>query len=217
VLFPTLCGKKDGIDIVNSLYKFRSTFEQSIEGIYALEAGRDDISTDADGKHGQYTGVTPSRGNIYINNDGTLSRGVSWVSSTGDESDVTNGGFQTVRDATYMYVKLYEQSSNVWSRVHNANHIGQAGYIKDDKAIGYVPVYRRITNGLKFSVKDSVIPKEFSWDDYASRIKDTANWTKSFNDKIDAIGNTNYCNYVSGGGFSQNLEAKDGDNFVRDC
>ena len=53
-----------------------------------------------------------------------------------------------------MYVKLYEQSSNVWSRVHNANHIGQAGYIKDDKAIGYVPVYRRITNSLKFSVKD---------------------------------------------------------------
>lgn len=217
VLFPTLCGKKDGIDIVNSLYKFRSTFEQSIEGIYALEAGRDDISTDAYGKHGQYTGVTPSRGNIYINYDGTLSRGVSWVSSTGDESDVTHGGFQTVRDATYMYVKLYEQSSNVWSRVHNANHIGQAGYIKDDKAIGYVPVYRRINNSLKFSVKDSVIPKEFSWDDYASRIKDTANWTKSFNDKIDAIGNTNYCNYVSGGGFSQNLEAKDGENFIRDC
>lgn len=69
----------------------------------ALEAGRDDISTDADGKHGQYTGVTPSHGNIYIN-DGTLSRGVSWVSSTGNETDVTDGGFQTVRDATYMYV-----------------------------------------------------------------------------------------------------------------
>ena len=137
--------------------------------------------------------------------------------SYGNEGNVTDGGFQTVRDATYMYVKLYEQYSYVWSRVHNANHIGQAGYIKGDEAVGYVPVYRRINNSLKFAVKDSVIPKEFSWDDYASRVKDTANWTKSFNDKIDAIGNTNYCNYVSGGGFSQNIEAKDGDNFVRDC
>lgn len=210
VLFPTLCCKNDGIDIVNSLYKFRSTFELSVEGGIS-QADYDDISG------GQYTGVTPSRGNIYINSDGTLARGVSFVMSYGDTDNVTNGGFQTVRDATYMYVKLYEQSSNVWSRVHNANHIGQAGYIKGDEAVGYTPVYRRINNSLKFAVKDSVIPKEFSWDDYASRVKDTANWTKSFNDKIDAIGNTNYCNYVSGGGFSQNLEAKDGDNFVRDC
>lgn len=210
VLFPTLCCKNDGIDIVNSLYKFRSTFELSVEGGIS-QAGYDDISG------GQYTGVTPSRGNIYINSDGTLTRGVSFVMSYGNEDNVTDGGFQTVRDATYMYIKLYEQSSNVWSRVHNANHIGQAGYIKGDEAVGYTPVYRRINNSLKFAVKDSVIPKEFSWDDYASRVKDTANWTKSFNDKIDAIGNTNYCNYVSGGGFSQNLEAKDGDNFVRDC
>ena len=210
VLFPTLCCKNDGIDIVNSLYKFRSTFELSVEGGVS-QAGYDDISGE------QYTGVTPSRGNIYINSNGTLTRGVSFVMSYGNEDNVTDGGFQTVRDATYMYVKLYEQSSNVWSRVHNANHIGQAGYIKGDEAVGYTPVYRRINNSLKFAVKDSVIPKEFSWDDYASRVKDTANWTKSFNDKIDAIGNTNYCNYVSGGGFSQNLEAKDGDNFVRDC
>ena len=210
VLFPTLCCKNDGIDIVNSLYKFRSTFELSVEGGIS-QAGYDDISG------GQYTGVTPSGGNIYINSDGTLTRGVSFVMSYGNEDNVTDGGFQTVRDATYMYVKLYEQSSNVWSRVHNANHIGQAGYIKGDEAVGYTPVYRRINNSLKFAVKDSVIPKEFSWDDYASRVKDTANWTKSFNDKIDAVGNTNYCNYVSGGGFSQNLEAKDGDNFVRDC
>lgn len=216
VLFPTLCCKNDGIDIVNSLYKFRSTFEQSVEG-GVKQAGYDDISTDSNGNHNQYTGVTPSRGNIYINSDGTLTRGVSFVMSYGNEDNVTDGGFQTVRDATYMYVKLYEQSSNVWSRVHNANHIGQAGYIKGDEAVGYTPVYRRINNSLKFAVKDSVIPKEFSWDDYASRVKDTANWTKSFNDKIDAVGNTNYCNYVSGGGFSQNLEAKDGDNFVRDC
>lgn len=216
VLFPTLCCKNDGIDIVNSLYKFRSTFEQSVEG-GVKQAGYDDISTDSNGNHNQYTGVTPSRGNIYINSDGTLTRGVSFVMSYGNENNVTDGGFQTVRDATYMYVKLYEQSSNVWSRVHNANHIGQAGYIKGDEAVGYTPVYRRINNSLKFAVKDSVIPKEFSWDDYASRVKDTANWTKSFNDKIDAVGNTNYCNYVSGGGFSQNLEAKDGDNFVRDC
>lgn len=216
VLFPTLCCKNDGVDIVNSLYKFRSSFEFSRE--YGLtEAGKDDISTDSKGNNNQYTGVTPSRGNIYINSDGTLTRGVSFVMSYGNEGNVTDGGFQTVRDATYIYVKLYEQSSYVWSRVHNANHIGQAGYIKGDKAVGYVPVYRRINNGLKFAVRDSVIPKEFSWDDYASRVKDTANWTKSFNDKIDAIGNTNYCNYVSGGGFSQNIEAKDGDNFVRDC
>lgn len=218
VLFPTLCCKNDGVDIVNSLYKFRSSFELSREDGYGLtEAGKDDISTDSNGNHNQYTGVTPSRGNIYINSDGTLTRGVSFVMSYGNEGNVTDGGFQTVRDATYMYVKLYEQYSYVWSRVHNANHIGQAGYIKGDEAVGYVPVYRRINNGLKFAVKDSVIPKEFSWDDYASRVKDTANWTKSFNDKIDAIGNTNYCNYVSGGGFSQNIEAKDGDNFVRDC
>lgn len=218
VLFPTLCCKNDGVDIVNSLYKFRSSFELSREDGYgSTEAGKDDISTDSNGNHNQYTGVTPSRGNIYINSDGTLTRGVSFVMSYGNEGNVTDGGFQTVRDATYMYVKLYEQYSYVWSRVHNANHIGQAGYIKGDEAVGYVPVYRRINNGLKFAVKDSVIPKEFSWDDYASRVKDTANWTKSFNDKIDAIGNTNYCNYVSGGGFSQNLEAKDGDNFVRDC
>jgi hypothetical protein len=216
VLFPTLCCKNDGIDIVNSLYKFRSTFELSVEGGVS-QAGYDDISTDSNGNHNQYTGVTPSRGNIYINSDGILTRGVSFVMSYGNEDNVTDGGFQTVRDATYMYVKLYEQSSNVWSRVHSANHIGQAGYIKGDEAVGYTPVYRRINNSLKFAVKDSVIPKEFSWDDYASRVKDTANWTKSFNDKIDAIGNTNYCNYVSGGGFSQNLEAKDGDNFVRDC
>lgn len=218
VLFPTLCCKNDGVDIVNSLYKFRSSFELSREGGYgSTEAGKDDVSTDSNGDHNQYTGVTPSRGNIYINSDGTLTRGVSFVMSYGNEGNVTDGGFQTVRDATYMYVKLYEQYSYVWSRVHNANHIGQAGYIKGDEAVGYVPVYRRINNGLKFAVKDSVIPKEFSWDDYASRVKDTANWTKSFNDKIDAIGNTNYCNYVSGGGFSQNIEAKDGDNFVRDC
>ena len=218
VLFPTLCCKNDGVDIVNSLYKFRSSFELSREDGYgSTEAGKDDISTDSNGNHNQYTGVTPSRGNIYINSDGTLTRGVSFVMSYGNEGNVTDGGFQTVRDATYMYVKLYEQYSYVWSRVHNANHIGQAGYIKGDEAVGYVPVYRRINNGLKFAVKDSVIPKEFSWDDYASRVKDTANWTKSFNDKIDAIGNTNYCNYVSGGGFSQNIEAKDGDNFVRDC
>ena len=218
VLFPTLCCKNDGVDIVNSLYKFRSSFELSREDGYGLtEAGKDDISTDSNGNHNQYTGVTPSRGNIYINSDGTLTRGVSFVMSYGNEGNVTDGGFQTVRDATYMYVKLYEQYSYVWSRVHNANHIGQAGYIKGDEAVGYVPVYRRINNGLKFAVKDFVIPKEFSWDDYASRVKDTANWTKSFNDKIDAIGNTNYCNYVSGGGFSQNIEAKDGDNFVRDC
>lgn len=218
VLFPTLCCKNDGVDIVNSLYKFRSSFELSREDGYGLtEAGKDDISTDSNGNHNQYTGVTPSRGNIYINSDGTLTRGVSFVMSYGNEGNVTDGGFQTVRDATYMYVKLYEQYSYVWSRVHNANHIGQAGYIKGDEAVGYVPVYRRINNSLKFAVKDSVIPKEFSWDDYASRVKDTANWTKSFNDKIDAIGNTNYCNYVSGGGFSQNIEAKDGDNFVRDC
>lgn len=218
VLFPTLCCKNDGVDIVNSLYKFRSSFELSREDGYgSTEAGKDDISTDSNGNHNQYTGVTPSRGNIYINSDGTLTRGVSFVMSYGNEGNVTDGGFQTVRDATYMYVKLYEQSSYVWSRVHNANHIGQAGYIKGDETVGYVPVYRRINNSLKFAVKDSVIPKEFSWDDYASRVKDTANWTKSFNDKIDAIGNTNYCNYVSGGGFSQNIEAKDGDNFVRDC
>lgn len=218
VLFPTLCCKNDGVDIVNSLYKFRSSFELSREGGYgSTEAGKDDVSTDSNGDHNQYTGVTPSRGNIYINSDGTLTRGVSFVMSYGNEGNVTDGGFQTVRDATYMYVKLYEQYSYVWSRVHNANHIGQAGYIKGDEAVGYVPVYRRINNRLKFAVKDSVIPKEFSWDDYASRVKDTANWTKSFNDKIDAIGNTNYCNYVSGGGFSQNIEAKDGDNFVRDC
>ena len=222
VLFPTLCCKNDGVDIVNSLYKFRSTFELSnenapleVSGI--PEAGNDDISTDSNGNHNQYTGVTPSRGNIYINSDGILTRGVSFVMSYGNADNVTDGGFQTVRDATYMYVKLYEQSSYVWSRVHNANHIGQAGYIKGDEAVGYVPIYRRINNSLKFAVKDSVIPKEFSWDDYASRVKDTANWTKSFNDKIDAIGNTNYCNYVSGGGFSQDLKAKDGDNFVRDC
>lgn len=218
VLFPTLCCKNDGVDIVNSLYKFRSSFELSREDGYgSTEAGKDDISTDSNGNHNQYTGVTPSRGNIYINSDGTLTRGVSFVMSYGNEGNVTDGGFQTVRDATYMYVKLYEQYSYVWSRVHNANHIGQAGYIKGDETVGYVPVYRRINNSLKFAVKDSVIPKEFSWDDYASRVKDTANWTKSFNDKIDAIGNTNYCNYVSGGGFSQNIEAKDGDNFVRDC
>lgn len=218
VLFPTLCCKNDGVDIVNSLYKFRSSFELSREDGYgSTEAGNDDISTDSNGNHNQYTGVTPSRGNIYINSDGTLTRGVSFVMSYGNEGNVTDGGFQTVRDATYMYVKLYEQYSYVWSRVHNANHIGQAGYIKGDETVGYVPVYRRINNSLKFAVKDSVIPKEFSWDDYASRVKDTANWTKSFNDKIDAIGNTNYCNYVSGGGFSQNIEAKDGDNFVRDC
>lgn len=218
VLFPTLCCKNDGVDIVNSLYKFRSSFELSREDGYGLtEAGKDDISTDSNGNHNQYTGVTPSRGNIYINSDGTLTRGVSFVMSYGNEGNVTDGGFQTVRDATYMYVKLYEQYSYVWSRVHNANHIGQAGYIKGDEAVGYVPIYRRINNSLKFAVKDSIIPKEFSWDDYASRVKDTANWTKSFNDKIDAIGNTNYCNYVSGGGFSQNIEAKDGDNFVRDC
>ena len=216
VLFPTLCGEDDGVDIVNSLYKFRSTFvlssnKNELGQVILQQAGKDDISG------GQYTGVTPSFGNIYINSNGTLNRGVSWVSSTGSVTNVTSGGFQTVRDATYMYVKLYEQSSNVWSRVHNANHIGQAGYIDNEEAFGYTPVYRRINNHLKFTVIDSVIPKEFSWDDYASRLKDSTNWQKSFNDKIDAIGDTNYCNYICGGGFSCSIKDKAGDNFVRDC
>ena len=73
VLFPTLCCKNDGVDIVNSLYKFRSTFELSREGVLTTEAGKDDISGE------QYTGVTPSRGNIYIDVHGALKRGVSWV------------------------------------------------------------------------------------------------------------------------------------------
>ena len=218
VLFPIMCGKGDGITIVNSFYKFRSSFLQSIEG-GVTEAGFDD----AIGKDSyNYSGVTPSSGNIYIANDGVHSS-VATVKQSGNTSNVTSGGFQTVRDATYTYIKLYEQNNYVWQRVHNASHIDQAGYIETNQdgtpgnATGYSPVYRKIENQLKFDVKDSEFTTDFSWDDYATRVKDSNNWTKSFNDKLNTIGDVNYCNFVCGGGFSATIDQKSGDEYIRDC
>lgn len=220
-LYPVLYGHHDGVDLVNLFYKIRSSFASTnlIDDNYKM---LDDIDMQ---KTYQYNAVLPQTGDCYITED-LKYVGPSILGESSGTNNVSDGGFYGVRNAAYMYIKLYEQSNDVLQRVHASDNIAATGEGGDTDAIDYNPTRQEISPLRSFDVKDTEFVHDLSWDDYAEKKQDASgdnSWNLTYRDKLDTIGSSNYCNWVCGGVYDQGISAKPAtsglnkDNFLRDC
>lgn len=107
----------------------------------------------------------------------------------------------------YATIKLYEQSNNVYCRQHMQDRPSvdfimlKFAMSEADDAYEPNPQLCNVQNAVE--VTDTAFPDDLSWDDFANSTTSDGKttWTLSYPDKITAIGDDNYCNWVVNGAF----------------
>lgn len=98
------------------------------------------------------------------------------------------------RKNRYQYIKLYESSNNVLVNGYN-------DYMNESN------VKLKDVSEYKYEILQIAFPESMKWNEFAGSSKpENGIWPLTYTDKITSIGNRNFNNWVSGGGYGIPME-----------
>ena len=101
------------------------------------------------------------------------------------------------RKNRYQYIKLYESSNNVLVNGYN-------DYMDEKK------VKSKDVSEYKYEILQTAFPESMQWNEFADSTKpEKGVWPLKYTDKITSIGNRNFNNWVSGGGYGIPMDKND--------